>query len=144
MQHRLRDRADEINVVADENQRALVLRERADQRVDAADIEMRRRLVHQQQIRRIEQQLDQREPRLFSAAQHAVVLENVVAAKKKRAEHRARRLFGDRVRHVARGFQHRLLRIEHLDPILRKIADLHIVAESRARRSAREARRREV
>ena len=59
------------------------VRERADQRVDAADVEMRRRLVHEQQVRRIEQQSHQREPRFFATTQHAGGFENVVAAKKK-------------------------------------------------------------
>ena len=97
VQHALRDRADEMDVVADENERPFVLRERADERVDRADVEMRRRLVHEQEIRRIEQQLDQREPRFFAAAEHADGLENVVAAEEKRAEHGARGLLRHRL-----------------------------------------------
>ena len=69
-------RADEMDIVADENERPLVLLQRADQRVDAADVEVGRRLVHEQQVRRIEQQLDQRQPRLLSAAEHGHRLED--------------------------------------------------------------------
>ena len=86
-----RDRADEMDVVADENERPFVLFERADQGIDRADIEVRRRLIHEQQIGRMEQQLDEREPRFLAAAQDADRFENVVAAKKKRAENRAAR-----------------------------------------------------
>ena len=48
-----------------------ILLQRADERVDAGHVEMRRRLVHEQEIRRIEQQLDQRQPALFAAAEDA-------------------------------------------------------------------------
>ena len=44
---------------------------------------MRRRLVHEQEIRRIKQQFDEREARFFAAAQDANRFENIVAAKKK-------------------------------------------------------------
>ena len=75
----MRDRADEMDIVTDENQRPLVLLKRANERVDRADIEVRRRLVHQEKIRRVEQNLHQREPRFFPAAEHADRFENVVA-----------------------------------------------------------------
>ncbi len=67
---------------------------------------MRRRLVHQQQVRRIEQQFHQREPALLAAAQHADLLEHIVAAKQKTAEQRADELLGDALRRVERLFEH--------------------------------------
>ena len=87
-----------MDIVRDEDERPLVLLQRVDQRVDAADIEMRRRLIHEQEIRRIEQQLHQREARLFAAAQDGHRLEDIVAAKEERAEHGARGLLRHRVR----------------------------------------------
>ena len=72
--------------------------ERADERVDRADVEVRRRLVHEQQVRRIEQQLHEREARLLAAAEHGDGLEDIVAAKQERAEHGARGLLADGVR----------------------------------------------
>ena len=45
---------DEMHIVAYENQRALILLQSLDQRVNTGQIEMRGRLVHQQQVRRIE------------------------------------------------------------------------------------------
>ncbi len=60
-----------------------VLRERADQSVDRTDIEMRRRLVHEKKIRRVEQQLDEREARFLATAQDADCLEDIVAPEKK-------------------------------------------------------------
>ena len=118
-----------MHVVADENQRALVLLERADQRVDGADVQVRRRLVHQQQVRRIEQQLDQREPALFAAAQHAVVL-NTSSPRKRNEPSTVRAVcsgtgFGDSSTLSSTV----CLRIEHLDAMLREVTDPHIVPE---------------
>ena len=60
-----------------------ILLERANESVDRADIQMRRRLVHEQEVRRIEQKLNQRQPRFLAAAEHTDRFENIVAAKKK-------------------------------------------------------------
>src|SRR5207249_9378059 len=57
--------------------------------------EMRGRLVHQNQVGRVEEQLHQRQPALLAAAQHAHFFEHVVAAKEKTAEHSADELLGD-------------------------------------------------
>ena len=73
-----RDFADKMHVVADKHQRALELRQSLDHRVDAAHVEMRRRLVEQEKVGRVEQQLGQRESALFAPAQHADFLENIV------------------------------------------------------------------
>src|SRR5205085_84774 len=129
VQDRLGHGANKINVVADENQRAFVLRERADKRIDAADIEVRRRLIHQEQVRRIQQQPNEGKACLFSAAQDRRRLKNIVAAKKKGAENSPRDLFRYRIGHVPRRFQHGHFRIEHVDPILRKITDLYVVPD---------------
>src|SRR5450432_4523882 len=81
--------ADKINVVADENECAFELFQRINERVNARHVEVRRRLVHEQQVRRVEQQFHEREPAFFTAAQHADLFEDVVAAKKKtRSEER--------------------------------------------------------
>ena len=55
MQDRFRNRPNKINIVADENQRALVLRERAQERIGASHIQVRGRFVHQKEVWRIEQ-----------------------------------------------------------------------------------------
>src|SRR6266850_2451699 len=51
--------ADEIDVVADENERAFVTVQSGGERVDARNVEMRGRLVHQDQVGRIEEELHQ-------------------------------------------------------------------------------------
>ena len=71
--------ADEIDIVANEHQRAFELFQRVDQRLDARHVEMRRRFVHQQKIRRVEQELDQGKARFLATAQDANSLENIVS-----------------------------------------------------------------
>ena len=50
----VRQLPDEIHIVADEDERSLELRERKQQRIHARQIEVRRRLVHEEQVGRIE------------------------------------------------------------------------------------------
>ena len=129
----VRQRADEMHVVADENERAFVGLQRLDERVHARQVQMRRRLVHQQQVRRIEQQFHQREPAFFAAAQDAHRLEHVVAAKQKTAEDVADGLLGDALRRVERLLQNRVLGIQHRRAVLREVAGFRVVTELDAR-----------
>ena len=55
VQHRLRDLADEVHVVAHEVERAFVGLQGGDERVDRHDVEVGRRLVHEQEVRRVDE-----------------------------------------------------------------------------------------
>ena len=55
VQNACSDGADKMNVVTNKDERPVILLERADEGIDRADIEMCRRLVHEQKVRRIEQ-----------------------------------------------------------------------------------------
>ena len=77
----------------DEDERAIVLFEGADERVDGGHVQVRRGLVHQQQIGRVEQQFDQSQPRLLPTAEYRHGLEHVIATEQKCAAQRARHLF---------------------------------------------------
>ena len=123
----VRQQPDEMHVVADEDERAFVLLQRHNQRVNTGHVEVCRRLVHQQQVRRIEQQFHQREPAFFAAAQHAHRLEDVVAAKQKAAEDVADGLLGHALRRVERLLQDGVLGIQHRRSVLREIAGLRVV-----------------
>ena len=125
----VRQRADEIDIVADENKRALELIQREQQRVNARHVEVRGRFIHEQQVGRIQQQLHQREPAFFSTAQHADFLEHVVAAEQETAEQGADELLGDALRRVERLFQHGAAGIEHVHAILRVVSGFDVVAE---------------
>ena len=61
VQYGLGDFADEVHVVADEEERAFVVLQGGNQRINRHDIEVRGRLIHQQEVRRIDHQLHQRE-----------------------------------------------------------------------------------
>ena len=124
--------------MADENERALEVAQRADQRVDAPHIEVRRRLVHQQQVRRIQQHLGQRQTRLLPAAEHPDRLEDVVATEQEAAEQRAGELFGRPAVELQRLLEHAALRVQHVAAVLREIARRHIVAEHALARLRRE------
>src|ERR1051325_2595128 len=53
----------------------------------------------------------------------------MVTAKQKRTEHRARRLFGYRIRHIACALENGMARVEHIDPVLREITGAHIMSK---------------
>ena len=57
-----------MHVVANKDESPMILLERADECVDRANIQMRRRLIHEQEIGGIEQKFNQRQTRFFSAA----------------------------------------------------------------------------
>ena len=71
-------------------ERAFVTLQREHERFDRVNVEMRGGLVHEQQVWRIDEKLDQIEPALFAAAQNGGLLENVVLAEQERAENAAR------------------------------------------------------
>ena len=62
--------ADEMDVVRNENERAFVTLQRERERFDGVDVEVRRRLVHQQQVRRIHEKFDEIQTAFFAAAQN--------------------------------------------------------------------------
>ena len=129
VQDHARELADEIDVVADEDERALVRLERADERVDAGHVEVRRRLVHQQEVRRVEKKLHERESALLAAAEHGDRFEHVVAGEQERAEHGARGLLGHRLGRVERLGEHGAFGIQHLDAVLGVVTGFHVQAE---------------
>ena len=78
----LRDLPDEMDVVADEHERAFVLLERGNEGIDAGDVEVCGGLIHQQQVGRIEQKFHQSQAAFFAATEHTDALENIIAAEK--------------------------------------------------------------
>src|SRR5690625_3323080 len=118
-----------MNVVTDESDRSLKLLERPNERIDAGNIEVSRRLVHQQQIRRIKQKFHQCETTFLPTAQNRYFFENVVVAKKKRTENRPRILFRNATRGIERFFENSPALIERVDPLLGIIANFHIESD---------------
>jgi len=121
--------ADEVDVVTDENQRALELIEGVGESIDARHVEVGCGLVHQEQIGRIEQEFYQGEAAFFATAEDADLFEHVVTAEEKAAEQSADELFGDALRRVESLVEHGAGRIEHVDAILGVVAGFDVVAE---------------
>jgi hypothetical protein len=93
-----RQLAHEAAVVADEQQRPVVRAQRLRQALARVEVEVVGRLVHQQQVARLDEQPRQRHARPLAARQHADLLVDVVAAEQERPEHAAHpRLPGPRV-----------------------------------------------
>jgi hypothetical protein len=93
----LRQGADEVHVVADEDERPVVRLERAHEGVDRGDVEVRRRLVHQEEVRRLDEEAREREARLLAAGEDGHLLVDVVLAEEEGAEDRAALLLGELV-----------------------------------------------
>src|SRR6266568_7667059 len=111
-------RADEIDIVADESEGALELVEGVGQRVNARQIQMGGRLIHQQQVGWIQQQLHQSQTAFFTPAQDVDFLEHVIAAKQEAAQQCADELLGNPLRSLKGFFKYGALGIEHLGAIL--------------------------
>src|ERR1035438_7920812 len=107
-------RTDEIDVVADEDEGALELGERVGERVNAGQVKMGGRLVHQQQVGRVQQQLHQRQAALFASAQHFDFLEYIITAEEETAEEGADELLGQALRCVEGLLEHRTIRVQHV------------------------------
>lgn len=76
----------EVNVVTDEDQSPLVGAERHDQRLHGVDVEVGGRLIHEQKIRRVDQELHQIQAGLLAAAQDGGLLVNVILPEEEGAE----------------------------------------------------------
>src|SRR5258706_10341328 len=92
-----REFVDKVPVVRNENNRSAEFLQRFEQHILGLKIEVIRRFVEQQKIRRLEQHAGHRVAVAFAAGKHADALEYIVIRKKKAAEQRAQtRLIADR------------------------------------------------
>ena len=113
----------------DHHERARVVHERALEHLARAHVEMVRGLVEHQHVRRAQQQLREREPRLLAAGQHGHLLPYVVAREQEGAEVPAQaRLILER-RAALELFEHGATRIERVELVLRVEGHLHLVAD---------------
>src|SRR5436190_24318717 len=108
----IRQCPDEIDIVADEDQRACELIEGESKSINARHVEVCGRFVHQEEIGRIKQKFHQRQAALLTATEHADLFENVVAAEKETAQQRADKLFGDALGCVKGLLEHGVRRVE--------------------------------
>lgn len=76
----------EVHIVRDEDQRAFIGFEREDEGFNGEDIKVRGGLVHQEEVRGINQELDEVESGFFAAAEDSGFLKDVVAFEEEGAE----------------------------------------------------------
>ncbi|MCG3121447.1 MAG: hypothetical protein ALAOOOJD_04539 [bacterium] len=124
----IRNRIDKSAVVGNKNQRAVVIGQRVFEHLPRQNVEMVRRLVHHQQISRPRKHFGQGDAGLFAARKHRNWLENVVAGKKKRAEHRSPLLRRKVRRHRRQLFHDRRVRIQNFELMLGIIIHRHVMA----------------
>ncbi|CAM2156142.1 conserved hypothetical protein [Paraburkholderia tropica] len=126
-------------VVADQHHRPLEFVQRHGERFTRGEVEVVGRLVEQQQVGALPHDHAQHEPRLFAAAHRAHGLVNRIAAEIEGAEEGAKRLLGAALAgraHVRRRvpgeadhvFHRRVLRAQHVQLLLREIADVQPLA----------------
>ena len=128
----LREGADEVHVVTDEDERAFVVFQRVDEGVDRLDVQVRRRLVHEEEIWRLHEDAGEGEAGFFAAGEHGDRFVDVVFAEEKRAENGASLLLGELIlvrteRHHV--FEHGRVGIEVIEAVLREVAGDDVAAE---------------
>ena len=121
--------ADEVNIVADENERSLVLVEGGNEGIDRADIQMGGGLIHQEKVGRIEEKFDEGEAGFFPSAEDSHRFEDIVSAKKKGTENGSGGLLADGVGGVEDRFKNLMLHVERIPSMLGEVSDPDIVAE---------------
>jgi len=85
-------------------------------------------LVHQKEIRWIEEDFDQGETRFFSSAEDANGFKNIVTTEKKRTENGTSGLFTHRIRGIEDGFEYLVFHIKCVAAVLGKVADAYVMS----------------
>ena len=86
MEHSVGEFADEVDIVRDEDQRAFVGFQREDKGLHGEDVEVGRRLVHEEKVRGIYQKLHEVEAGFFSTAEDGCFFMDVVTLEEERAK----------------------------------------------------------
>ena len=132
VEHGLRKGADEVHVVTDEDERAFVILQRADEGVDRLDVQVGRRLVHEEEIRRFDEDAGEGEAGFFAAGEDADGFVDVVFAEEEGAEDGAGLLFGELV--FERAQRHHVFEdghagVEVVEAVLGEVAGDDVAAE---------------
>ena len=84
-----------MHVMADEDEGAFKLLQGQDEAFDGPDVQVGRRLVHEQQVRRIDEELHEVQAALFTTGEHLALLVHVLALEEEAAEDAAGLVFTD-------------------------------------------------
>ena len=85
-------------------------------------------LVHQKEIRWIEEDFDQGEARFFTTAQDADGFKDIVTTEKKRPENSSGGLFADGIGGIEDGFEYFVFHIESVAAVLGKVANAYVMS----------------
>ena len=85
-------------------------------------------LVHQKEIRWIEEDFNQGETRFFSSAEDANGFKNIVTTEKKGTEDSSGGLFAHGIGGIEDGFEHFVFHIKSVTAVLGKVADAHVMS----------------
>ena len=119
--------ADEMNIVANKDEGALVLAEGTDEGIDRADVQVGGGFVHQKEIRWIEEDFDESETRFFSSAEDADGFKNIVTTEEKRAKNSSGGLFADGIGGIEHGFEHFVFHVKGVAAVLGKVANAYVM-----------------
>ena len=128
MQDDLGHAADEVNVVADENQGSLVVFECSDEGVDAAHVEMGGGLIHEQEVGGLQEHADEGEAAFFATAEDGDEFEDIVTTKQEGAEEGARQLLAGAAGQIHGRLKHGVLHVQSVAAILGEVAELGVVS----------------
>ena len=113
-----------MHVVGNENQRAFISFEREDEGFHRKQVEVGGRLVHEEQVRGIDEEFHQAEPALFSAAEHLHLLRHIGAAEKEGAEDGTHVVLAQLAIGAQDLVEHGILEFESIAAVLGEIPDL--------------------
>ena len=121
-----------MHVVADEDEGAFVVFQGMHQRVDRLDIQVRRRLIHEEEVRRLDENTGEGEAGFFTTGEDRDGFVDIVFAEKKSAEDGAGLLLGELVFNGAQRhdvFENAHAGIEVVETVLGEVAGHDVGAE---------------
>ena len=120
--------ADEMNIVANKDEGALVLAEGPDECIDGTNVQVGGGFVHQKEIGWIEEDFHQGETRFFSSAEDADGFKDIVSTEKKGAENSSGGLFAYGIGRIEDGFEYFVFHIESVPAVLGKVTDAYVMS----------------
>lgn len=121
--------AKKVDVVGDEDQCALVGFKREDEGFHGEDVEVRRGLVHEEEVGGIDEKLYKVEAGFLSAAENGCLFVDVVTFEQERTKDAAGFVLAERAIGGEDFFKNRKIRVECGRAVLAEVADLGIAAE---------------
>ena len=114
--------------MGNETDSAVIIAKGVCQNFPGSDVKVIGRLIHEEQVGWLKEQLSQGHPGLFTAGQHGNRLAHIVAAEQKAAQGRAQVLLRLRWRGLLQFLNERIVRVEEFKHVLGVIGSDDVVA----------------